>query len=122
MLPLNDIDMQLQRATAAADRSRYGLYASLTVVVSQLAVQAAAAPDPEADDLGADVASGIVNALTAPLLYASAALTVLFLVLTVVNHSRRTNLRAERAQMLGQTPPQPPAPPAPGDRPWRPQQ
>ncbi len=119
--PLHELDARILRATLAGDRARTGTYASTAILISQLIMREKAAPDTDSstsgvEQLGASMASGIVNALTAPLLYASIAALILFIATALAHHGRRSTLLAERSQMLGLPPSSPPQNP---DRPWR---
>lgn len=85
------------RAALLADRARTGAYASAAVAASQLLMRAQtpSGGESEAEQLGAAMANGIVEALTAPLLYASLACLVLFTVLAITYHIRLNSLRQD---------------------------
>lgn len=95
---MNTPDTRILRISLLADRARTGIYASAAVAFSQILMRAQVSPDEgasEAEQLGASMASGIIDALTAPLLYGSLALMVLFIVLAVTYHTKLGTLMRE---------------------------
>lgn len=102
------------RIALLADRARTGAYASAAVALSQVLMRASVSPGEgatEAEQFGASMASGIVDALTAPLLYGSLALTALFIILAITYHTKLGRLQRAYAQ------PRPPQAPGFGSAP-----
>lgn len=108
---LADLDARITQASVNLGCVLTATFAAGAVTVSQLVIRAQADDAPayssEAEQFGASMASGIVEALTAPLLYGALAMLVTFPLIAVYYRLKRDKLVEQRAQVLARPYPQP---------------